>query len=735
MKKTLKIFLVVLTVIFIIICGVLIYFSILVKDAKLNLDLMINTNRTIEFYDKNGDLIEQFNKDKSVEKIENINDHTINAFISIEDKRFYKHNGVDFKGLMRATLNNVKNLSFKEGASTISQQLIKNTHLSSEKTLKRKLIEIKLALTLEKKMSKDQILETYLNTIYFGNGCYGIKDAAKFYFNKQPGELTLNESAILAATIKAPSVYSPTSNAKKCYERKNLILKEMLDQSLINQNDYNLAKNEQIKLNNQKSSTKYDFFDYAKCELDDLIKNSPYKYKKLKIFTSYSSETQKIIEEKTKDLIKEYEYSAIICDNNFDVLAFTSSCGQPLRQVGSTIKPLLCHAPAIELNLIESCTPLLDEKTDFNGYSPSNYNNKYYGYISAKESLAKSSNVCAVKLLNYIGIDRATRFINQLGIKTTDNDKNLSLALGASENGTKLSNIVNAYGVFQNNGNYKKIASIDKICTENDEIIYKNAKNDIKVFSPETVEIINDMLRETVENGTSKRLSALNFPIYAKTGTVGSNKGNTDAYSVSYTSENLVGIWIGNKSEQLLPNNITGGTLPSSIAYELWSKISKNPQQIKTTSNLYEINLDKESYDKDHELVLADINSPKRYVLTEKIKNPNLILKQSTRFSSPKIEEFKSSYNNNIFELSLCHAKYLNCIVIRELDGRKTEVFNTLYNGDYFIDDTLLPNKVYRYYVVPYYNGDDKIIYGNESLITTIKTPAVEFNDWWKVED
>lgn len=736
MKKVAKIIFIISFAIFILLTTTLIYCSILVSDIKFDKNKLINVNKSIDFYDVNNNLIYESSNGQSVEKIENIPEHTKNAFIAIEDKRFYQHNGLDYKGLFRAAINNIKNFSFKEGASTISQQLIKNTHLSNEKTLKRKIAEVKLTRELEKKLTKNEILETYLNTIYFGNGCYGITNASKYYFNKTPDQLSIGESATLAAIIKAPANYSPNKNANKCLSRRNIILKSMLDQSLITKEQFQHEINQPISLTLNTTLNHYNYFDYVKSELDEIIKNSPYKYKKLKIYTNYDQNIQANIEDLLKTINKNFNFSIIICDNSYNIIAYTSSHLTPTRQSGSIIKPLLCYAPAVEENKIEACSPLLDEKTDFNGYTPSNYSDKYYGYISARKALATSSNVCAVKVLNYVGINTAKEYTKKLNINYSENDNSLSLALGSSEKGINFNNIVNAYGVFQNQGKFKNFSTIKKITTKNDEIIYENTTKTKNVFTNETVSVINDMLSETVKNGTAKKLNSLNYNLYAKTGTVGNSSGNTDAYCISYSKNHLIGVWIGNNNNTLLQNNITGGTMPTNISYSIWKDIYKNnsPQKIPVSDKLYSVKLDLNVYQKENLLALADINAPERYVLNELVKNPNIINPSKNQFTNPKIEKLEYSYNNNVFSLSLCHAEYIGIKIFREENSKKIEVFDTNINGDYFVDKNHLPNTKYSYYYLPYYKNNDNIFYGTEEKITTIKTPAVNFNDWWELE-
>ena len=272
MKKTLKIFFIVIATLFTLAFCLGFYFYISTIGAKLDTNKLISFDRSIVFYDANSNVILEQSNGKAIVNIAEIPKHTKNAFIAIEDKRFYKHKGIDYKGLFRATLSNIKSMSFKQGASTISQQLIKNTHLTSQKTLKRKVIETKLALELEKKYTKDEILEKYLNTIYFGENCYGIKSASNHYFSKEPSQLSLNESATLASIIKAPKHYSPYQNYENCLNRKNLVLKQMFLQNLITKNEYNDNVNQPILLSQKNQSSKgVNYFDQASKEIDKIL--------------------------------------------------------------------------------------------------------------------------------------------------------------------------------------------------------------------------------------------------------------------------------------------------------------------------------------------------------------------------------------------------------------------------------------------------------------------------------
>ncbi|MBQ8427390.1 MAG: transglycosylase domain-containing protein, partial [Clostridia bacterium] len=554
------------------IIGLFTFYTVITINVKLDKEKLVNMERVVSYYDNNGNKFAEESGGIAVTDISKIPTHVKNAFISIEDKRFYEHNGIDYRGLLRATFNNIKSFSFKEGASTISQQLIKNTHLTNEKTLKRKLSEIKLAKELERNYSKEEILEKYLNTIYFGNGCYGITQASNYYFNKTPEFLDVNEGAILAAMIKAPSHYSPITNMDKCFKRKNLVLLEMKNQGYITDSEYLINSNKEISIKEENNSTNINFLTLARNEYDALIKNCPYKSNNFNVYTSFNPQLQQILDEE-KLVNGEYDNSNIILNKQCDVVAFQSTCTPLLRQPGSTLKPLLVYAPAIETDTVFSCSPILDEKTDFNGYVPSNYNDNYYGYVSVKESLAKSLNTCAVKILNYVGVDKAKYYLEKTDIKLDESDNSLCLALGATAKGVSLTDLSSSYSVFLNEGNFYSASCINKITADNNEIIYQKKKLARQIFSNETVSILNDMMEYTVTNGTAKKLSYCNIPLYAKTGSVGNKDGNTDAYTISYTSEYILSSWCGGINYGLMNNYVTGGNIPAKQSRNIWKKI------------------------------------------------------------------------------------------------------------------------------------------------------------------
>lgn len=738
MRKLLKVTLFVFAVLFAsVLCGYVFYF-LTTAPYSLDENKLVNLERGVIFYDSDGEIIDEQSGGVSVTNIEELPEHLLNAFIAIEDKRFYSHKGTDAKSLVRATLNNLKSFSFKEGASTISQQLIKNTHLSSEKTLKRKLVEIKLAKDLEKKYDKNEILEKYLNTIYFGNNNYGITKAAEAYFGKTPSMLSINESAALAATVKAPSVYSPCANSEKCNRRKNLVLAEMFKQGYLSGQEYNENKEKTVSVKT-KHAAENDYLSLVNNEIAEFIDKSAYKAKKFKVFTALDKDKQSVLQDAMKETDVKNKAMTVM-NRNGEIIAYKSTVVQTRRNLGSTIKPLLVYAPAYENKIVYPCTLLYDEKTDFSGYSPSNFNDKYYGKISVKESLAKSLNVCAVKLLNLTGIKESLYYLKKTDIPVTENDDSLAVALGATEKGATLSEIVSAYGTFMTGGNYTRATCVKKITDENDKTIYSTEKRKVKIFGTDTANLINDALKSCVEKGTAKQLSFTGIPLCAKTGTAGNSNGNTDAYCISYNNDYVLGVWCGNHDSELLDNSITGGTIPAELSISVWQNFYKTvpPPQLDFNEGLEFLKIDKISYEKDGTVILADPLSPKRYEIEELFSENHIPKTTSSIFSSPKLENVKMQVNNNEITISLCQTQYIEARIIKEENGKETIIYDTKKEKrKNEIKDIIKGNKEIKYFLVPYFINDDKEICGEKTLIGTVKIskiPSDAPTQWWDDE-
>lgn len=737
MNKGLKILFIILLSVGALILSAFAAYFVMTAGATLDADKLVNVHRTVVFLDKNGDTIEESSGKSSVTGIDDIPLHVQNAFIAIEDKRFYSHGGTDFKALCRAGVKNVFSLSLKEGASTIDQQLIKNTHLTSDKTLKRKLTEIKLAKELDKKYTKREILEKYLNTIYFGNGCYGITDASEYFFGKTPKNLTVSEGAILAGTVKAPSNYSPKNNPEKCLKRRNLVLSEMEKQGYIDKTLYTAAVT--TPLPEIKTDKKPDnaFLAYAKNELSSLIETDAYEKTKTIVNTSYNEGFQRILENVFAENDSDYNVTAIILNKRGEAEAFYSTSEiQEKRQLGSVIKPVAVYAPAIELGTIYSCSKILDEKTVFSGYAPANYKNKYYGNVSAKFALSKSLNIPAVKILSLTGVKNSLEFLKKTDVEITEADENLSVALGATVNGAKIDSIAAVYASFINDGIFTPAHSITGVVKANKNLYEK--RKTVRLFSPDTSYVITDMLSETVNTGTAKRLKTEDILLSAKTGTVGTEKGNSDAYCISFSPEYVLSVRYSAKGGNIMPNSITGGTEPASVSAAIWRKIYPNGTntQFSKPESVKELNIDEISYESDGVIEIADEFAPDRYKLKELFTEKNCPKSTSHRFTHPSANINDFSVNNNKICIRLCLAQYYG-LKIYVRDGNSESL---VYEANSCVPEEItvnIPNekKEYEYYALPFFKNGEIVKNGEKIFLGKIKSSErVSSDDWWKNE-
>lgn len=733
MKKGLKItFAVLLTVLFLFFLSFLAFF-VLTADAKLDEEKLENQERITLYYDKNNELLFKTSSGINTVNIEELPPYVYNSFVAVEDERFYSHNGVDAKSLFRALMTNIRTFSFKEGGSTISQQLIKNTQLNSDKTIKRKLSELKLALELEKKYKKSDILEKYINTIYFGNGCYGIADASEYYFGKKPENLSVSESAILASIIKSPLNYAPNKNPENCKKRRDIVLKKMLEQKYIDEFEYKSALDSEIQTKPYVKAAQNFFLRQAEKETENIIKNYPYEYKTLKVYTNFDKKIQEDVDLYFTSDKLDSDKTVCILDKENLVAAYASTIGERERRLGSTIKPVLVYAPAIETDTVFPCSIIKDEKTEIDGYQLKNYNDLYYGNVSVRFSLAKSLNSCAVKLLNSTGIENSKEYAVKCGINLGDNENNLSIALGNTENGTTLVDLLGAYSVFRDEGEYVKPSFIKEIIDDNGNVVYKKNNSKNRIFSVGTCELMNDMLNYTVKNGTAKALNS-EIPLCAKTGTVGNEHGNTDAYTVSYNSEYVMGVWYGNADSSYMDNRITGGSYPARLAGSIWKRIYDQkpaPEFIDNKECVY-LDLDREEYE-NGKVVLADENAPERYKIKEIFKKSKVPKERSDKFTAPKVLKAEISVDYSRVKIQLCLTKLANAYIYKTYNGKKELVFDTknVPFGFSFIDRRIKPNTEYEYYVIPYLTSDKGIVTGETYYLQKIKSPALSSDDWW----
>ena len=584
--------------------------------AELDPNRLVNFERTVVIKNSDGTEYDEpiYAANKIYVKTDSLNAYTADAFISIEDKRFYKHNGIDYIRVAGAALKNIKSRAFKEGASTISQQLIKNTHLTGEKTIKRKLSEMRLARALERKYSKEEILEIYLNILYFGNNVYGIGSAARTYFGKSASELTLKESAMLAGLINNPSRYNPCRHPEECLQRAGLVLDTMLKNGFIDERQFEQARSENpVILNNRTSGDSYPNGTLAEaarllgCDSSELFR------KNYTIETYCDAKLNAAVDKILSEAVSGVQCGsarAIVIENDSGRIISAAGYGNAAgrRQPGSVIKPILCYAPALEKHIISPVTPVLDEKTDFGGYSPSNYKDKYYGWISAADALKYSLNVPAVKLLDMNGIAYSKRIAGAAGCTFDKNDDSLAIALGGMTYGLTLEQAAGTYQCFANGGHFIRPRYVRSIISPDGKTVYADRTAGNTAVGKDTAYLITDMLRACAKDGTAKKLKSLQN-VAAKTGTVGSDNGNTDAYCIAYSPMYTVAVWLGGES---MPNTVSGGGVPALTARDIFYKLG-DTTSFSVPDGVIALDIDLRELEDNHKVLLAGPDVPPRY--------------------------------------------------------------------------------------------------------------------------
>lgn len=742
MKKTIKItFMVILSIVIVMSIFCVFYINSIMKEVKstpFNKEKLLASTTSFLVYDSDGNsLTNSGSNGHEIIKLNQLNDYTIEAFVSIEDKEFYKHNGLNYKRIAKAMLNNIKSMKFKEGASTISQQLIKNTHLTSDKTIRRKVKEMMLTKKLEKTFSKDEIMEMYLNVIYFGNGCYGINEASKHYFGKSASELNVVESATLAGIIKSPYTYSPIYNAENCLARRNLVLSEMQrDGKIENVDD---LKNIPLGLSiSNGTKTRFDIYTQSAINEACDILNITEKELALngyKIFTYFDREIQENIElSMFESEIPENSFGnkcerlAIVINNKTGGIQgmYTDSeynLVEMRRQPGSAIKPVLVYSPALEQGLIYNCSTILDEKIDYDGYSPNNVGNVFHGYVNMYECIGQSLNVPAVKIMDYVGVKNCKQWAEKCGIKFDENDNGLSLALGGFTYGTTLQDLCASYLPYSNSGKMPKCGFIKEIKTRDGIVVYRKPASSSTIMTEETAYLTSDLLRYGVTNGTSKNLNKLPYSVYGKTGTVavkGTNQ-NTDAISIAYTSEHTMGVWYGNYSydtEHNLEGSNNGGTYATKLIASTFEKLYNNnyPSEIEMPSGIVECDIDRLCLENNHLVKLANEYTPPRYKTKAIFSKNNMPKEVSDTFSSIDTSSFKVTNKGSKNEICFEAKDYLIYDII--CNGTLLKTIENANETIVFEHENLKANTQYNYQIESYsiYNN----VVGSSDIISII---------------
>ena len=599
-------------------------------------------DRTSIIYDGQSDVVTRLHgvQDRTWVSISELQPSTVYAFISAEDARFFEHEGVDVIRIAGAIVADIKAGSYVQGASTISQQLIKLSHLTSEKTISRKAEEAALAYEMERQYSKEDILEMYLNYVYFGGGYYGIEAAAEGYFGVHASDLTLDQSAMLAGILKSPSGYAPHINYAASINRRNNILRLMRDYGYITDDEKKQASARRPTILHDKREEYSGYYTDAVTKsaaalmgitVDELIRGG------YSIYSAMDSDIQHYCEEMFKNgelfPAEDSEAAIVVLEPSTGMVvamvggrSYTGGISfnratDIRRQPGSVIKPVIAYAPAFEYLNYTAADMILDEETTFADYTPSNYGNKYYGWVTVREAVTKSLNVPAVKTLSAVGVYRAKDFAKRCGIEFDDKDDSLALALGGFTYGVSPLQIAGAYSCFASGGIYNTPTLIKKITDRNGLTVYEYRQDSRRVMSEANAYILTSMLKSVVTEGTGHRLNTLDIPIAGKTGTVGLANGNRDAWMAGYTPEYTAVVWQGYDSDRLglLPSSATGGTYPALMLYGLFNHIYPDGRSgdFEKPESVKQYSIDAKTLKKQHKVVLANAMTPQSSRVTE----------------------------------------------------------------------------------------------------------------------
>jgi penicillin-binding protein 1A len=483
----------------------------------------------------------------------------VEAFIASEDQRFYEHNGIDKRGIMRAVYANVMNRGVVEGASTITQQLARIVFLDQERSFQRKAREALLALKMEENLDKSQILERYLNLVYLGAGAYGIADAAWIYFGKTIDDLTLAESALIAGMAPAPSLYSPTVDPAAARQQRDRVIQRMLSTGAISQAEADTAMATEVAINPKEPKYLYSEFPYftiyVEKQLAELISPDQLEAGGLTVETSLNVDWQRKAEQTVNEAIERYsgwqgfeqvalvavdprngEIKAMVGGNDFNESQF-NRVTQAQRQPGSTFKAFV-YTTAVAAGF-SPYKGYEDAKYVVDGYEPKNYGESYSGSVDMLRALRSSINIVAVKVLVDVGFEPVINMAERMGIQS-ELLPTYSLALGASE--VNLLELTSAYGTLANQGKHVPVHGIRRVLDSEGNVIYEIKPEAVQAVDQDTANIMTWMLRGVVEGGTGRN-AYLGRPVAGKTGT---SEKNRDLWFIGYIPQLATGVWMGN---------------------------------------------------------------------------------------------------------------------------------------------------------------------------------------------
>ncbi|MEB3244437.1 MAG: PBP1A family penicillin-binding protein [Vampirovibrionales bacterium] len=578
-------------------------------------------------------------------KLNQVSPEFISALIATEDRRFYDHHGVDPLGVIRAAFVNLTAGNVREGASTLTQQLVRQYLLSNERTFTRKIKEMLLAWRVEDKLSKEQILERYVNSVYFGHGAYGIHAASAIYFSKPPGQLTQSEAAVLAGLPQAPSRYDPIINPDLALERRNDVLKNLVEAGYLKPEQLDWYAKQPLNLHAQTAlsaaGNKTPYFNQyimAWVQRTFGLSEGEFWSQGLQVHTTLDLRAQRLAESALINTAAAFgrrggnkqAAMTVLDPRSGAILAYVGGLGfensqfdrvtQAKRPPGSLFK-VFTYTTAIDSGVLPGAV-YTDEPITFDKWQPKNYDGKHYGAMPLTQALAQSNNIVAVKLIQELGADRVASMANRMGIESSL-PRNLSLTLGACD--VNLLEIVSAFGTLANQGVQARPYAVARLTNAQGQVLYEAHQNLVSAISSKTAQTMVNMMALVVSKGTG-RAANIDRPVAGKTGT---SDDHRDAWFIGFTPSLVAGVWMGNDDNSPMPKGTSGGGMPAVVfARFMNSYLAGKPVEAFDTSLA-------ESLDD----VPAEIPDPEQDSLQDTSEDPLEPL-ESDEMAAPELDEF-----------------------------------------------------------------------------------------------
>lgn len=710
---------------FLFVCAVVGYLLVLLNGERiLNANMnKLNLDQASIIVDRNGEQIAKLyvsEGNREYVPIGEMPKELLDAFVATEDKRFYDHSGIDLLGIGRALVKDIIARSAVEGASTITQQLAKNLFLNADKTLFRKGTEASIALALEKHKSKEEILELYLNRIYFGKGQYGVKTAAKYYFDvNNLNDLKLWQIATLAGIPKAPSYYNPVSNPERSQDRRAVVLKLMVDQGLISEKERTEAAAVVYKPRNTDANAKYlTYIDYVVEEVkaqtgltEEELLSAGYTIvteidKQAQLAMEAAFNNDKMFEANIGDvkaqgamvILDQHSGAIVAMIGGRDYGAKGWNRATKKRQPGSAFKPIAVYGPALDSGKYSPTSIVQDVQQCFNKYCPTNSNKvKYRGAISMTEAIKESRNMAAVWMLNEIGVKTGMKFAEKLGVTLDPDDRNLAMALGGLTYGASPLEMARAYAAFANGGLLPDAHAIVSITDGSGKTIYSRGKTkDNRVMSERTAYEMTQMLQTVVKKGgTGVNAAIKGREVAGKTGTTqlgisGVSGGIRDAWFVGYTPEWTAAVWYGFDDTDKTHHLKQGSSQAAAMFSAVMSKALEGKPKLQ-----FETPPPPEEPPASEEQSLQPITG-----LTGEYHSMNVSIELKWNPSAAEDVVYK---------------------VYRKEEGQEFKFYAEVAEAE-FEDIGLLPERDYAYYVTTYRASDQEESEQSSTVIVTVTT-------------